>query len=172
NYLRDPQGNAKGAWVDLPPPPLPDIIRLEAEYDWPPVSVSGGWVHPDWPPGSCVSLRRGLRLRADPGPVRVELELVGPRPGRYAVLTHWARMERDARSTDLPGRVELGIRGAPTAAGVGHVMDLKPGRCLALPGPEIELGANPAPGRLPTTWLQVAVTQQDFVLDWVELRPL
>jgi len=35
--------------------------RFEAEAEWPPLAVSGGWVQPDFVP--CASNGRGLRLR-------------------------------------------------------------------------------------------------------------
>lgn len=174
NYVWDPRGKARGTWSDFPTPPLSQTIRLEAEYDWPPTEVSGGWAHPDWPPGACVGLRRGLRLRATPsdGMVRVRLELVAPTPGRYAVVTHWARMEGATPSALVPGRVELTTPAASQDATLRHVLDLAPGRCLELAGPTVDLAAASAPGRLPTAWLQVAVTQEDFVLDWVQLKAL
>ncbi|MCA9629871.1 MAG: hypothetical protein KC766_19500 [Myxococcales bacterium] len=173
-YDFDPHGNSPPTWSALSPPPRPREIRLEAESDWPPRAVSGGWVHPDWPPGACVSQRRGLRFRADPRhsermtlegrlATTVKLELVASKPGRYRLTTRWARM----RDGD-PGTVELRVADDE----VHTPLAFEAGQCVEVALPEVRLEPREGPGRLPRSTLQVSVTQTDFVLDVVTLEAL
>lgn len=54
---------ASAAHGELSPylPTVGAALRFEAEAEWPPLAVKGGWVHPDFVP--CASNGRGLRLR-------------------------------------------------------------------------------------------------------------
>jgi hypothetical protein len=62
--------------------------RWEAEAEWPLLSASAGWAHPDFAP--CLSRGRGLRLRPTPrAEAEAELELGAPRRGRYDLTVGW-----------------------------------------------------------------------------------
>lgn len=173
-YDFNPHGNGPATWSALSPPPQTPEQRLEAEYDWPPRSVAGGWVHPDWPPGDCVSLRRGLRFRADgthPTPVMLEgdratratLELVARKAGPHRVTTVWARM-----TGKQTGRALLRVE----SQRVEGELAFAPGRCSRISLPEVQLSSPEGSRDLPRAVLQVAVTQDDFVLDRIELEAL
>lgn len=178
-YDFSPHGNVPATWSGWFPPPqtqaLPSgRVRLESEFDWPPREVAGGWVHPEWPPGRCVSLRRGLRFRvASTHPTAVSLagepatraavELVAGSGGAYRLITQWARMEGSA-----PGNVLLQVGEASEQQALAFDV----GQCQQVVLPRVELPPSVSPGALPRSRLQVTVTQADFVLDWVELEAL
>lgn len=74
-YLYDPMSSAaQGKLVPFLPP---SSTRFEAESDWPPLALEGGWVGPDFRP--CASGGRGLRLHpASPtAGMSIDLELSG-----------------------------------------------------------------------------------------------
>ncbi len=60
--------------------------RWEAEAEWPLLSVSAGWAHPDF--AACLSQGRGLRVEPTPN-AEVELELGAPRRERYELTVGW-----------------------------------------------------------------------------------
>ena len=68
---------AQGAVVPYVPSPSAPL-RFEAEAEWPPLSVEGGWVQPDFVP--CASNGRGLRLHPNALGVSVAVEFELPRP--------------------------------------------------------------------------------------------
>jgi hypothetical protein len=79
--------------------------RWEAEAEWPPLEVAGGWVHPDF--GPCLSRGRGLRLIAEPA-VAVSVELGAPRAGLNRVSLGWLADPGARLTVTLGGRqVEL-----------------------------------------------------------------
>lgn len=66
---------------------------LEAESEWPPRALAGIWVHPSYPPGSCVSRGRGLQLHATEEDEAREFvfEASGVDAGRYRVrAVYWS----------------------------------------------------------------------------------
>jgi hypothetical protein len=89
-YRFDPgSAEARGAIVPYPLSEL-GLLRFEAEAEWPPLLVTGGFAHPDHHPNACVSGGRGLRLeRTGDRPVEVELELVPRDPGWHELEIQW-----------------------------------------------------------------------------------
>ncbi len=72
-----------------------EALRFEAEALWPPLSVSGGWVHPAFVATRCESNGRGLRLRASRGSaVEVWVDIHAPSPGMYVVEAVWLPAEQ------------------------------------------------------------------------------
>lgn len=70
----------------------PRALRFEAESQWPPLSVAGGWVEPKFLAASCASRGRGLALNPTPGDtVRLELEVHTLEPGSYDLVVGWVR---------------------------------------------------------------------------------
>ncbi|MGC4064264.1 MAG: hypothetical protein QM784_06385 [Polyangiaceae bacterium] len=51
--------------LPIAPPLLEAAHAFEAEAQWPPWSVTRGWVMPVYPPNDCTSARRGLALEPD-----------------------------------------------------------------------------------------------------------
>ncbi len=78
-YAYDPS-NPHGPATLSPwsPPNSAAKQRVEAESLWPPLSVVGGWAHPDFVPHGCSSRSRGLR--AEPTTRTLELRLLVPAP--------------------------------------------------------------------------------------------
>jgi len=72
---------AQGALVPYVPSPTP--LRFEAEADWPPLVIDGGWVQPDFAP--CASNGRGLRLHPSARSASAAFEFELPLPGARAV---------------------------------------------------------------------------------------
>ncbi len=173
-YDFNPHGNKPASWSAWSPPPQTRGIVLEAESDWPPREVQGGWVHPDWPPGSCVSQRQGLRFRAAPthprprelegqAATQASLELVAAEPGEYRVTTVWARM-----ANAEPGVVLLRVGEQRHQASLAFAA----GTCRRVVLPRVRLTTRGDPAEIPRATLQVSVTQADFVLDRVILEAL
>jgi len=95
---------------------------------WPPVGVSTGWAHPDYPPQACAAGAFGLKLRGAPDS-RVTLELATAAPGRYRLVSRW-----------------VAGRSGPAAAvwSVGDTRweaawEAEKGDCREIPGPALEL---------------------------------
>ncbi len=62
-YEFDPRSSVAEPRVVRFEPVFGSPLRIEAESLWPAASVSDGWVHPAFPPESCASRGRGLRVR-------------------------------------------------------------------------------------------------------------
>ena len=60
--------------------------RWEAEAEWPLLSATAGWAHPDF--AACLSAGGGLRVRPTPN-AALEIELGAPRRDRYALTIGW-----------------------------------------------------------------------------------
>ncbi|HET7541090.1 MAG TPA: hypothetical protein VFK05_14505 [Polyangiaceae bacterium] len=71
--------------LDLPSLGNSRVMRFEAEAEWPPLVVAGGWVQPDFVP--CASNGRGLRLQPSAATTNTALEFELPLPGSRAVRT-------------------------------------------------------------------------------------
>jgi hypothetical protein len=126
--------------------------RFEAEHAWPPLAISGGWAHPEFPPHACASARRALRLHPSPGQaVRVEVDLTAPKPGaQYDVVVGWT----SASPRSVTVAAEVGSR--------TERLQLLPAHCASMTLTNVSLSAH---ARL------VAVAERDSAaLDFVELR--
>ena len=93
-------------------PYAPPLVpwRLEAEAEWPPLAVSAGWAHPDHRP--CLSQGRGLHLRPSPS-ASLELELVAPKAGSYAVTVGWLADPAAELEIRLVGQTVRVTHGSP-----------------------------------------------------------
>ncbi len=147
-------------------------ILLEAEADYPPVHVKGGFSHVEWPPGACVSGRRGLRLRAPPGgAVTVRLELTAPEPGRYVARAQFATMEPMGTTQGQLTSLLAADQGALQAHPAPRALSVPSGGCTEIELGEVSLGAARA-GLLASGWLELSVTTDFFVVDRVTLTPI
>ncbi len=102
-YHFDLQGLSAPSVERLSFPAELDRLRFEAEAEWPPLAVSGGWAHPQHLAPACVSRGAGLRLRATGShdAARARLELAVARPGRYRLIAHWAAYGEPRASVGL-----------------------------------------------------------------------
>jgi hypothetical protein len=99
-YLYDYDTDS-GATRVSPYRPDEHTLRFEAEAEWPPLSVASGWAHPDF--RECLSSGQGLHLRSAPSSpgVRVEIEIVPPKPGRYELAIGWLADPRTTLGIEL-----------------------------------------------------------------------
>jgi hypothetical protein len=148
-YEFDTTPAAAGARVRPYTPMLPRSLRFEAEAEWPPLAISGGWAHVAFPPQACTSGRRALRLRSAGGSSAVSVELAVPSPGTYAVTLGTIASEGDF---DLTARVG-------TESFSAHVPRNE--ACLALP-----LGQTRLTG---SELFTVEANAPGMLLDYVEL---
>lgn len=128
-------------------PRLSPTLRFEAENEWPPLAVTGGWVRPDFSAARCASRGRGLRLIATSPRVSVTVEVDVLQPGRYAVATSWIGFGRPLGVEARLGSQRWSIeRGA-----------LAPGACWTSPTEPVELAAGAShltlTARSPGAWL-------------------
>lgn len=145
-YHYDPWAPRAVARVE-PYLPVPSL-RFEAEAEWPPLAIEGGFAHPGFPEGDCKSGGAALRLVPARSAIAVRLELLAPAPGSYRVVTGWVA------SAGAEVAVEGGARrweGRPLRG------------CFELPGETVAVGADPEP-------LRVSVRGREAWLDYVELR--
>jgi hypothetical protein len=135
-------------------PELSSTLRFEAENEWPPLAVHGGWVRPDFSSARCASGGRGLRLIATGPRVSITLEVDALVPGRYAVVTSWIGLGRPLRVQARLGSRRWDIERA-----------LDRGTCGSVTEEPVELEAGPKrltlAARAPGAWL-----------DYLELRLL
>jgi hypothetical protein len=91
---------AAGCSLVVPYLPAAAPRRFEAEAEWPPLAVRGGWVQPDFFP--CASNGRGLRLHpAGPAPgVGLEFSLP-PLLSADSLTVGWVRSEGPATALEL-----------------------------------------------------------------------
>lgn len=69
-------------------PPVGTALRFEAEAEWPPLAVQGGWVQPDFVP--CASNGRGLRLHPTSPAASVSLDFELPAgPAVHTLRLGW-----------------------------------------------------------------------------------
>jgi hypothetical protein len=143
-------------------PVRPDeaALRYEGESEWPPLAVPSGWAHPDF--RSCLSRGQGLHLRADNGRTLrsnsdaiVEIELVAPTPGRYAVSVGWLADPRTPLTVIIAGK-----RHDLTSSRLGEP---RVGACFAAQAFEADF-SGPARARFDA--------RGDLIIDYVELTPL
>lgn len=131
---------------------VPESDLLEAEADWPPLAVRGGWVDATYPSAACLGGSGALSLHATgAGPLEVHLELV---PGGSVLLV--PRFVAQARG---PVHVRLSIAGATWEG----VRTLERNECWEPAGPVVDLGAKPGP-------LQLSIREGSVALDRVLLR--
>lgn len=152
-YVYDPTAASAVPSVTEYVPSRTDSLIFEAESQWPALSVDGGWLRPDFHPAA--SLGKGLRLTPLAGQwLRMTLEVVVPRAGRYRVVSHWVLQENSVYA-----EIDLGgVRSARRLAGPPGVSVVWPGNIV-----------DPAPGPHKVT---VAVSSFEVLLDRVSLVPL
>ncbi len=150
-------------------PELTRALRFEAEADWPPLAVSGGFAHPDFHPAGCVSQGRGLRLqksekseKSGNGPVSATIELVPRDPGPHELWIQWL--------SDPPAPLSVTLRSVPVkqaAGGSNNVArELRPigiGPCFAQAIGPAELASK--------VQLELVGAAQSTLVDYIELRP-
>jgi hypothetical protein len=106
-------------------PSVGAALRFEAEAEWPPLAVQGGWVQPDFVP--CASNGRGLRLRPSSPARSASLDFELPLPSDRAVNTlrlGWFS------PPGPPTKLQL-ILGQALAPGQAAVLDGKGGCAVA-----------------------------------------
>jgi hypothetical protein len=131
---------------------VPESEDLEAEADWPPLAVRGGWVDATYPSASCLAGSGALALHpSGTGPVEVDLELV---PGDSVMV-----LARFVALAPGPVRVRLEVGGVGWE-GAGRLGTTE---CWEVEGPIVALGAKP--GRL-----RVSVEEGTVALDRLRLR--
>jgi hypothetical protein len=147
---------AQAASPRVAPLPLevPRAPRFEAEAEWPPLLVDGGFVLPDFP--ACASGHRALALHPGAGhPVRVRTEVLAPQPGRYGVTLGWWAPAR------VPAPVTVSLGDVSWEVSLDTVDEA--GGCTAHVGPAATLGAGPE-------YLEITAGYE-VSLDYVELSP-
>jgi hypothetical protein len=128
------------------------IARLEAEAEWPPLVVDGGFVEPTYPP--CASAHRALALRPEAHhTLRVRVELPPPEPGKYRIRSGWV-------TPPAPGQVVM-----VTSTGLSWTVALegRPNQCEEHDGPV---------GELPqvSNYIDI-ITARELGLDYLDLVP-
>lgn len=131
-YRYDPLAARAVPRVTPQPLHVPATLRFEAAAEWPPLSVAGGWAHPDFPSGSCAAGAPGLRLLPTSGRVRVTLEIDVPRAGPYELDAGFYSRE----STRLSASAGLGSRHWSRTGGVER------DGCWRMPPEQVELPAG------------------------------
>jgi hypothetical protein len=89
-YQYSPSSNGASAQL-VPYLPADGRMRFEAEAEWPPLAVHGGWVEPNFSP--CASGGRGLALHpTEPGAgMSLDLELTGLDQRPHPIRIGWVR---------------------------------------------------------------------------------
>lgn len=124
-------------------------LRFEAEAEWPPLLVRGGWAHIDYPGSSCVSGGRSLRLRAHHEPIRVVVPITAPHTAQYELEIGWT------------WRGPAPAQASFTVAGFSHAV------LVAEPCARARYG--PIPLREGAHALSIATASDTLALDYVEL---
>ncbi len=135
-----------GATVHVLPYTPPESARFEAEAEWPPLAVQGGWVQPDFFP--CASAGRGLRLHpAGPSAgVSLDLELAAGDSSPHALHIGWVRDAGPETVLRLSGRSLA--RSVRVPAGAADCVQADLGVVILSAGPEqVRLEAS-RPGML------------------------
>jgi len=132
--------------------PSSTTARFQAESSWPPLGVEGGWVRPEHLPDRCVSHGRGLSLISTvPQGVRVDMDLVVPADGRFAVTLGWAETrpgELEAELGAVRWRADSEVRSA----------------CWSMASGPVELARG-------SHVLRVRSKADRATLDYVDIRP-
>jgi hypothetical protein len=130
---------------------VPERNLLEAEADWPPRDVRGGWVDPTLPTAACLAGSSAVALhRTGTAPLEVELELV---PARSVTLT--------PRFVALaPGPVRIRAQAAGVSWEGSRVLERD--ECWEVASPAVDLGEQPR--------LQLSIEEGRVALDRVGLR--
>lgn len=147
-YVFDASGAAPPRLEPFVPPPSREI---EAGAEWPPLAVTRGYAHPDYPGAACAGGHYGLRLRR----ASVELELMTEAAGDHRVVARWAAL------SDGPAEVVLRAAGRSWTA----TFPARAGECFEAPGPAISLPEGPFR-------IEVATASDALVLDALRLAPV
>jgi hypothetical protein len=153
-YRYEPGAVAAAGRLEPYVPPQSSTLRFEAEQEWPPLEVTGGWVRPMFPP--CASAQRalGLVVSEGPEPMQVEIEVHALAAGPHEVRAGWVR------TSGAAGEIEIRIAGArwrDTAPNGAPECWVSSGRIINLSRGVHRLSAHvDSPGR---------------ALDFVELEP-
>lgn len=133
------------------PPPFP---IFEAEAEWPPLEVHGGWAEPRHLAANCVSGGMGLALHPlSDSALSLTVEAYVSEPDRYRIVTMWAPLSQHRADGEALISLE-GLRWrVPIAAR----------KCSQHVGPTLEL----AKGR---HRMVIVVSQGGWVFDSFELR--
>ena len=94
--------SANGASAELVPYlPANDRMRFEAEAEWPPLAVHGGWIEPDF--AACASGGRGLALHpAEPrAGMSLDLELTGADQRPHPIRIGWVGDPKRRSGTEI-----------------------------------------------------------------------
>ncbi len=149
----------------LPYRPDETRFRIEAEYEWPPLAVYGGWVQPDF--FSCASNGRGLRLHpsSSPAGVAIDFELFAADSAPHALSLGWIRKSGPATTLVLIPSMKSIAAGADAAIQreVSVVVEAGPPGCIA-----VELGKVAVLGGSQRFRLSAS---RAGMLDYVEHRP-
>ncbi|HVJ14918.1 MAG TPA: hypothetical protein VM686_05735 [Polyangiaceae bacterium] len=139
-------------------PERSEALRFESEAEWPLLSVSGGYGHPDFAPYPCVSAGRGLRVvRTGTEPLSVKLEITPRDPGPHELVIQWL-----ADQTGQPlAELETGANAKRSRVDLSPASS-EPCRAQASKPIEVSKGAS-----LVLTWSTPSV-----LVDYIELRPL
>jgi hypothetical protein len=99
-YQYSPSSNGASAQL-VPYLPADGRMRFEAEAEWPPLAVHGGWVEPNFSP--CASGGRGLALHpTEPGAgMSLDLELTGLDQRPHPIRIGWVRDPNLRTSTTI-----------------------------------------------------------------------
>lgn len=147
DYSYDPTSSL-GAQLTRIALDVPEALRLEAESEWPPLSVAGGSVVPVFPP--CASRGRALWLTPSPrGKVTARLE-VPPMAGERRIGLGWVIPPGGA------GTVAVGVGGTRFAAETSGMSG-----CAMTQGPEVLLRGR--------EFLEVSA-EAEVGIDFLELR--
>jgi hypothetical protein len=142
--------------ASLVPYPLSELglLRFEAEAEWPPLAVTGGFAHPDHHPDACVSGGRALRIeRTGDRPVDVEIEVVPRDPGWHELEIQWL--------TDPPTELRAGLASLEEPL---KVLTPRPGSACSTQA----LGPMKLDG---PTRLRLSSSATSLLVDYIELHP-
>ncbi len=104
------------------PPKTPPWLQFEAEYEWPPLRVNGGYAYPSHVGASCASAGRVLTLVPEhEQTLTVEMELAVLRAGRYDLEARWvstaqSSMDFSLRIADGSYQRSVAFRHGPCSA--------------------------------------------------------
>jgi hypothetical protein len=146
-----------GAPRDLGTPWVP-ALRLEAEHDWPPLTVEDGWVEPTFPPVACVSNGRVLALHPLGTQSAVGGALDVPAPGLYRLAVGLVAPRNRAEST------------RPVHLRVGETTLSFSLPTFETPCPRVDLGSLPLPAHT-VRWV-LESNGQSVQLDYLEIVAL
>lgn len=149
---------ASGRSLVIPYVPETSPRRFEAEAEWPPLAVRGGWVQPDFFP--CASSGRGLRFHSVGPEAELGLDFSAPAPIRADALTvGWVRSEGAATTLVLSSGGQV----------LSAVVPAGPADCLSVVLHRRSSRADEAASEIPSgSRLQLQATRPGM-LDYIEL---